>query len=467
VLGGSPPNDPRVRVPVRSLPLLLLALPGTATAAEVAWDGFYASSGHLYNSLSLSDTNTRAEGASAYLDHRARLAPSLLLSDKVSLRTQVDLLPWVLWGGDPVVPTDITTGEELALTSTQAVEAPTTDDGAATLQNIAVTRLWGELNTGIGIVRFGRMPVEWGTGMVFNAGNNPTNTTGDTADRVQITSPIGPVHVIGGLELPYEGFVGEPDDLRGAFAGVLYQSETAALGTYHSYRWQKYEDDQFGAWIGDLWAKAQLGPAVVEGEFAAIVGSGDLSTGANDVSIVSFGANLGGRYQAERLRVGLGLGLAGGDGDDEDSKLSTFSFDPNFDVALLMFEQPMPMLETQVKNDANGGRDTEAVRITNGVQNALYLRPSVGWQLNDMLTGDLSLFAARATKLPDDAETERGYGTEVDLDVNFTPFEHFLLRSTTGVLLPGPYLSDYEHDDLGGGFDRPVFGTRLVASVEF
>jgi hypothetical protein len=456
-----------VRVPHRSLLLTLLALPGTAAAAEVTWDGFYASSAHLYDSLSMSDSNARAEGLSYSWDHRARLAPGLLISDKVALHTQLDLLPWVLFGEDAVVGTDVATGDELALTGTQAVEPPTTDDGAATLQNIQVTRLWGELNTGIGRVRFGRMPVAWGTGMVFNAGNDPTNVTGDTADRVQITSPIGPVHVIGGMEFPYEGFVGENDDLRGLFAGVVYQSEVAALGTYHDFRWQKYEDDQFAAWTGDLWARAALGPAEIEGEFAAVIGSGDLSTGANDVSIVSFGANLGGRYQAEHLRLGLGLGLAGGDGDDTDSKLSTFSFDPNFDVALLMFEQPMPLLETQVKNDANGGRDTEAVRTGNGVQNALYLRPSVGWALNDQLKGDLSLFAARATKLPEDADTERGYGTELDLDLHYTPFEHFLLRSTTGVLLPGPYYRDYEHEDLGGGFDRPVFGTRLVGTVSF
>lgn len=453
------------RSALAALGLSATALP--AQAAELAWDGFYRARAEYFNSLSLSNTNTNAEGAALAFDHHARLQPGWLLSDHVSVFTQVDLLPFVSWGDEVVQETDPATGLVEPIAFSDTVGPPTGTDGEATLQNIQVTRLWAELHTRWGQVRFGRMPVHWGTGMVFNAGNEPEAEYGDTADRVQFTAKAGDVFVLGAWEGRHEGFLGERDDYKALAAAVMYRTEQAGLGFYNTYRWQSWEETKFGYWVGDLWGEAEAGPATVQAEFAAVFGSGDLETGANDVTVSSFGGNVDVGLQADRFRVGAGFGLAGGDADPTDTRLHTFEFDPDFNVGLMLFEEPMPVLEPAVKNDANGGRTYEALRTGNRVSNALYIRPRVGWQFRKDLTADLSLLAAQHAKVPEAYRSTRGYGLEVDGDVNYEPFPHFRLQATTGVFFPGKFFSQYEHEDLGGGFDRAAVGVRLLGVAEF
>ena len=38
-----------------------------------------------------------------------------------------------------------------------------------------VSRLYAEVVSDIGNIRFGRMPVHWGAGMIFNVGTYPLN----------------------------------------------------------------------------------------------------------------------------------------------------------------------------------------------------------------------------------------------------------------------------------------------------
>lgn len=450
------------------LPLLALALPFPAAAAEVVWDGHYRAEGHFYDSLSLSDTNTNAEGVSAWFDHKARLRPGFLMSDAVGLYTELELLPSVMWGESPSAATDPTTLSSLPLVLNTRVEPPSTADGAATLENIRLSRLWGEVwFHKVGRLRFGRMPVEWGSGMVFNAGDDPSDDLGDTEDRVQFTGKAGPVYVMGAFGVPYEGFVGESDDMSSVTGSVAHLTEQAGVGGYGTYRFQSFEDEKVGVFIGDVWGRAELGPVTVEGEFASVVGSGDLDTGANDVSISAFGAQVSGLFTGERLLLGLGVGIAGGDKDPEDKKLHAFAFDPDFDLALLMFEQPMPVLAAPVANESNGGRNEDAIRTTNGLANAVYLRPSVGYRIRDDLTARLTFFAAQAAKLPEDERANKGYGSEIDAQVEYRPFDHFSVDGTFGTFIPGRYYRNYEDDSLGSGFDNTAFGVRLQAAVEF
>ncbi len=447
--------------------LLLLSLVHSTLAAEVAWDGHYRARSVFVDSLSLSDTNTSAEGLSWSADHRLRLQPGFLLSSQVSLFTQLDLLHGVTWGEQAVQLVDPVSGDETALAWSQAVEPPTTDEGGATLANIQVTRAWGELTLDWGQVRFGRMPVHWGTGMVWNAGDDPLSDYGDTADRIQAAGKVGDVLLLGAFETSSEGYIGERDDHSAVSAAVLHETEQVAIGTYHSYGWTRTEDSRFGAWTGDLWVAAELGPAQARGEFAAIVGSGDLSENVNDVSVSAFGANLDLIWNPGKMRLGLGAGLAGGDGDTDDKKIHTFTYDRDYNVALLLFEQPMPILEPTVSNDSNGGRTTDAVQTGSALSNVLYLRPQVGYQVRDDLTVDLSLFAAQQAKVADESADRKGYGTEFDLNIDYRPFPHFELQMTTALLFPGKFYSNYSHDSLGDGFDKAAFGGRLLGTVRF
>ena len=454
-----------------SLAALAFTFSNPAQAVEVAWEGHYRSRVRYFNSLSLAsvDDNASSEEASTWTDHRLRIQPGFKISDHASVFMDMDVLPFVTWGGNPVTMTDPATGESVESVFAHSVEPPTAEDGSGGTQNIQFRRAWAQIDTGWGNIRFGRMPIHWGSGMVYNAGNGPLSEYGDTADRIQVSAPVGPVYLLGAIETSAENLPNVDDDLKTVTASVAYLGEQYGVGTYNTYRWQKFGDDsQFRLFVGDIWAKADLGTAKFEFETAFALGGGDLSESVNDVRITGFGAQLNAMMGKEKLKAGLTGGVATGDEDIYDTEYHTFSFDPDFNVALMMFEEPMPVLAHENANLAsNGGREYGAVRLGDGVSNALYIKPSIHYMLLEELEVELGYIAAKAAKLPTTDSENRGYGSEVDLTFSYTPFENVNFTSTTGVFFPGKRFSTFEHEELGGGYSATAVGSRLVGTVEF
>lgn len=458
------------------LPLLLplLAASSSAQAGELIWDGHYRARGEMFDSLSLSDVNPNAEGAQWSMDHRLRLQPGWLISDRVSIHSQFDVLGWTRWGDSPVTSIDPATGEAVPSVFADSVEPPTTSDGGATLANFRATRAWGEVKFEYGLLSFGRMPFHWGTGMVFNAGNRTIDEFGDTTDRIQWTSKIGDIFLMGGFENRVEGLPAAGDDYRAILGSIMYNTEKAQLGILGTYRWQNNDDDgaaiepqKFSTGIFDVAGQAEVGPAEIEGEFAAVLGGGDLDTGANGLRLSQFGGHLGVGFSPDKVRLGLRTGFATGDADTTDTQYKTFTYDPDFNLSLMLFEEPLPTLEATVPSEANDGRTTQAARTGQAISNALWIRPRVGYQLLDELSVDLAWLLAQQAKAEDTATTGKGYGSEINLDLTYEPFPHFSVRGTGAVMLPGKYFNEYTDDTWGGDFNQPAFGARLIGAVEF
>lgn len=453
----APHLAPRV---LRGLLLLpVVAVPLSAQATELTWDGFYRGRGLVYDSLSLSDTNNHAEGTADVFDHRLSLRPTFVLSEHAAIHAQVELLAYTTWGDNPDTYESPLTGAAIA-----TAEA----DGVATSgAGIQATRAWGEAFTPIGRFAMGRMPMQWGAGILWNDGDDVEDEYGDTADRVQFNTRAGPVFVMAAWDLRQEGYVGEWDDMAAVSLAVGYRSETAGVGLLNNYEYQPWADYQYQAYTGDLWGFAELGPVRLQLEAVGIFGGGNLDTGANDISIMSFGGMLDGSWQGDALGLGVEGGFATGDEDPTDEKLTTFSFDRDHDIALLLFEEPMPTLASNVNNEANQGRDLDAVLTGDGVSNALYMRPYVTYRPLPGLTAELAWVGARLAKGGPTTDGREGYGNEFDLSVRYDPHPHVWVKGTLGLLLPGDYYKEYEHDELGGGFDKAAIGGRIVGAVEF
>lgn len=436
--------------------LLALALP-TAHAAELTWDGYYRGRALLYDSLSLSESNDATEGFSSAFDHRMQLRPSFLLSEHASLHAEVELFPYQLWGDEPDTYTDPVTGEAIAIAQA---------DGTAPLgAGLVATRAWGEAYTSIGRFSLGRMPMMWGAGLLWNDGNDPEDEYGDTADRFQFSTRVGPIFVLAAYDVAFEGFLGAEDDMSQASLGLGYRSETAGVGLLNVYRYQPSE--QFQSYTGDLWAFTQLGPVRAELEVAGVFGAGNLDTGATDIDIMAFGGFLNAEYALDKLTIGVEGGFATGDKDPDDEKIHTFTFDRDHNVALVLFEETLPTLQTSVLNESNGGRTTDAALTGDGLSNVLYLRPSVSYKLRPDVGAELSWFTGTMAAGPAATDGRTGYGNEFDLSVRYDPHPHVWVKATAGVLVPGKYYSEYEDTDLGKGFDKVSWGGRLIGTVEF
>jgi hypothetical protein len=453
--------------------ILLLTLgtlfPATAQATEVVWDGHYRTQVRAFDSLSLSLTNDAAEGTSMWADHRLRLQPGFILSDKIRLNTEVDILPFARGGTDAVLNTDPASGITDPVVTSASVQSPTAEDGSAGLNNLQVRRVWGQIETKFGQARFGRMPVEWGAGMVWNAGNDPLDEYGTTADRVQFIAPVGPVHLIAAYEVPFEGFINQSEDVRQLSGGVAYLTEDIGVGSYNTYRWQNRDDkSEFSIFTGDVWAKARLGRALLEWELAFQLGGGDLSESINDVRVTGLGTVLSAKMAGTKLQAGLTGGIATGDANPFDSEYRAFSFHPDYNVALMMFEEPMPVLAHENPHPYNNeGREYGAVRLRDGISNAMFLRPNIGYSIREDLVIDVAMIIAQAAKLQEELKEASGYGSEVDLSLEYKPYEHFSLTGTAGYFMPGRYITSFAHDELGSGFDEAALGGRLVGTIEF
>lgn len=437
--------------------LLILSLASPASATELVWEGYYRGRGYVFDSLSLSDTNSNTEGTSNWFDHRLLLRPTWLISEDAAIHAQIDVFKLVDWGDTPDTYVDPVSGETTALADANGV----TTDGTG----LQAVRAWAEANTRFGRFSMGRMPMEWGAGIYWNPGTAVDAEYGDTADRIQWSSRFGQVFAMAAYDMQYEGFLGVPDDMEAVSLAVGYRTETLGVGLLNHLRLQP--DNAFTSYTGDLWGFAELGPIRAEVEGVGVFGGGDLDTGVNDATIMSFGVMANAKWKPGKATVEAEFGVATGDDDPTDRDIKTFSFDRDHNVGLFLFEEAMPTLQTSVQNDSNGGRTTDAAITGDGISNAIYFKPTLKYQLFPTLGAEASWLVATQAVDADNGTSHGGYGNEFDFGLKWSPIPHVSAKGTVGVFLPGPFYSDYEDTDYGKGFDKTSVGGQLVGVVEF
>lgn len=150
---------------------------------------------------------------------RLRFNPELHISDNVRVRTQIDLLDNLVLGSTPSGYAN-----QPSATSSSGYEtvsrngytpfgyyddtqvAPTS--GVNSLQDsISVKRAWGEYETPVGMLRFGRMPDHWAMGMLHNSGDGYDDDYQSTVDRISFTTGIESLglHLTGAWDFANEG----------------------------------------------------------------------------------------------------------------------------------------------------------------------------------------------------------------------------------------------------------------------
>jgi uncharacterized protein (TIGR04551 family) len=143
---------------------------------------------------------------------RLRLDPEIHISDNLRILTEIDLLDNLVLGTTPdayaMQPVSTTTGGLASGKSypTGYQPAPvngyaptsffTTTQGPPTAgvngwtNSINVQRVWGEYVTPVGELRFGRMPGQWGLGMIENSGSGIDSDYQTNLDRIMFITGI-------------------------------------------------------------------------------------------------------------------------------------------------------------------------------------------------------------------------------------------------------------------------------------
>jgi uncharacterized protein (TIGR04551 family) len=139
----------------------------------------------------------------ASADMRFRLNPEIHISDNLRILSQIDMLDNIVLGSTPdsyaMQPGVSTNGSgyvsagyngyaPLGVFST--TQGPPTAGINGFQNSIQVNRVWGEYMTPVGQLRFGRMPNQWGLGMVNNAGDGIDSDYQTTIDRIMFVTGI-------------------------------------------------------------------------------------------------------------------------------------------------------------------------------------------------------------------------------------------------------------------------------------
>lgn len=126
---------------------------------------------------------------------RLRIEPTLNITDQVRVRSQFDVFDNLILGSTPdslVNAMPSVSYQQHGVGQTSAA-APT--DVLSTTQNsyvssILAKRAWGEIDTELGSLRFGRMPWHFGRGMYFNNGACADCEGGTTVDRIMALTTV-------------------------------------------------------------------------------------------------------------------------------------------------------------------------------------------------------------------------------------------------------------------------------------
>ncbi|HEU4582261.1 MAG TPA: TIGR04551 family protein [Polyangiaceae bacterium] len=269
---------------------------------------------------------------------RFRLNPELHISDNLRVMTQIDILDNVVLGSNPegYALSPSSTGGYAVLPRSgylpngylDTTQAPPRSGVNSLQDTISVKRAWAEFTTPLGEARFGRMPNNWGLGMLYNAGDGYDDDAQSTVDRIMFATGIKLIDlVIAGMwdfpnegpttGLPYAG--GEQYDRGGMddvnqYGLMILRRKSPELtklelsrgnlvfntGLYVNYRTQTLANDQPGSgnvganvpgadpatlsnqgyarrglnmWVPDLWLQLLYKKLRVEAEVASVLGS--------------------------------------------------------------------------------------------------------------------------------------------------------------------------------------------------
>jgi len=457
----------------------LASLATPAQAVEVQFEGFYRARARAFSSLSIDPDLDGAEPTRAWVQHRLWLAPRFVVSDKVAVYTEFRGLDGVTWGQapfaerDPTQPLNSTDGT-LPLVFTDDLRSPSgnlTDGLPRAVPDFSIWRAWGEIHGQAGTFRFGRMPLHWGLGVWQNDGMGLNADYGDSIDRVMWERAFneGDIFVRAAAEVDSYGLVSTAaQDIYGGSVAMAYRSERLEIGLNTQVKratgGQSDTGDDLAPFTlatGSISGDLEAGKLHVGAEIVGRFGGGQLGD-FDQANVRAIGGVIIGEIALGKPIISVEAGAASGDADPTDSTITTFAFDRDYNLGVIMFEQPMPVFSD------SSGRDLSRTLTGNGVSNAFFARAAGRYPLPQDLEAELAVLGARTFRRPDSLSDQVVYGIEVDASLRYAPDDDVDVVGTAAFMLPGSYNRNYvDSENAPDGFDGFVFGGQLLARIRF
>lgn len=447
----------------------------------------------------------RAEGGTCdvstlrFATMRLRLTPQLNLSEDVRVKMTIDVLDRAIAGEPPATYYGMTPAMGVGRPEAAAEQTffagttvPGEERGAGA--SIKARRAWAEVrNRDLGELRFGRMPMHWGLGMVYNAGDGIDQDYSTDLDRVLGITKIAGIYLSASYDFLSEGIFAAPSTDRPAldlsqlddvdqltFSVARRHSEEelhAALdkgdfvlngGLQLSIRNQDaiyvgvpagtpdasgFESIEASLYTVDLWGlfryrgfRAEIEAAWVSGGMESL--NPDTRGRELDISQLGYALELELRLLDDKFHLHFDHGLATGDDSveglsaesdfitqlDADTTISTFRFNPSYQVDLILWRNLM-----------------------GAVTGAYYFKPGVGYDFikndyGELLGARLDIIWSRASRFVQTWGNNENLGVELDVSLYFRSedgpelTDGFFAMAQYGVLFPMQGLG-YNYED--------------------
>lgn len=419
-----------------------------------------------------------------FANMRLRLTPQLNLSEDVRVKMTFDVLDNLVAGEGPASYYGSGPGSETVFAGTD-----NPPEGFKLGDSIKARRAWAEVrNRDLGELRFGRMPQEWGLGMLYNAGDDLDADQSTDLDRVLAITKLAGLYLSASYDFISEGVTAPAEDrpidqsqlddvdqftlsvakrstpeelsadiergdlvINGGLQFTIRNQDTlnVAMPVTDSSGLLKVEATHYTT---DAWGLLRYRGLRLEAELAWVTGSmdgllrdpktGDITrSGTNDISQLGYALEGELRLLEDKLAFHLDHGLASGDSSvdglssdadfisqkDGDNTVSTFRFHPNYRVDMILWRNLMRQ-----------------------VTGALYVKPGISYDFirndfGELFGGRLDFVWSRATAFVQTWGNDPDLGLEIDASLYFRTED-------------GPEIDDGYHAMLQYGVLFPMSG---------
>lgn len=465
------------------LAFIALIFVGNAHAGDIEWKGTYRFEGVSVQNPELADSN---EETAAYMLQHLVLMPKITAYDGLTIHGRFDILNADSTAYPEYANSQI--GDFVGGGVGSSAVTPTNSGNSNTLAEnqrssfIQVNELYMNYSHEFGLLTVGRAPVHFGLGISYNNGHGEFDHWFDNRDLISYKFVTGNLSVSPTIAKLSEGDLNTADDVDDYMLELAYSNPETDLtiGILYRRRHAASSGNDVPAGVfaapdssfkGEYW-NFFFSRYITETIHIGLEGGIQKGeAGAGGIELDGFGVALELEYKPmdSSFAYDLKVGAASGDDPATANSYEGFVFDRNYDVAMLLFNRPMGQADffrtgyinnpsgTQTNTAASSLADVEAI------SNVLYIAPTVHYKWSDKWHSQIGLTYATLSEDPLNMGVDKAVGFEVDLGVDYRPYEGVRWLNRVGIFMPG---SAFE-----GGTNNfateTIFGIETKAAITF